>query len=106
MMTPLSRRDWPRFFERLSAAIAGRAVELDAAGLGLAGEWVRLVSLSYHAQRGELVLVLDGGERLARTPTAIHVHQDEELLHSLQLVGAAGRRDLLVLRHPLAVVGG
>jgi hypothetical protein len=104
MLTQLSRRHWQPYFARVSAALVGRAVELDAAGLGLPGEWVRLVSLSYDAERGELALALEG-ERLARQPTEIHVHQDEELLHSLELVGAGGRRDFLVLRHPLPVVG-
>jgi hypothetical protein len=104
-MTQLSRRDWPRYFDRMSAALAGRAIELDAAGLGLPGEWVRLVSLSYDAEHGELALGLKGGERLVRNPTEIHVHQDDELLHSLELVGAGGRRDFLVLRHPLPLVG-
>jgi hypothetical protein len=68
MLTQLSRRRWPHYFDRLAAALAGRAVELDAAGLGLPGEWVGLVSLSYDAERGELTLVLEGGARLRAIP--------------------------------------
>lgn len=105
MLTQLSRRNWPHYFDRVSAALAGRAVELDAAGLGLPGEWVSLASFSYDAERGELTLVLEGDARLARHPTEIHVHQDDGLLHSLELVGAGGRRDFIVLRHPLPVLG-
>ena len=105
MLTQLSRRRWPEYFDRLAAALAGRAVELDAAGLGLPGEWVGIVSFSYDAQSGELTLALEGGARLARYPTEIHVHQDDGLLHSLELVGAGGQRDFIVLRHPLPVLG-
>jgi len=105
MLTQLSRRRWPQYFDRLAAALAGRAVALDAAGLGLPGEWVRLASLSYDAERGELALVFEGGVRFVRNPAEIHVHQDGELLQSMELVGAGGLRDFIVLRHPLPVVG-
>lgn len=87
MLTPLSRRDWPRFFDRLSAALAGRAVDVYAAGLDGEphAEWVRLSSLSYDAAGNELALVLD--------------HAD-----SVELVQADGRRDFIVLRHALEVL--
>jgi hypothetical protein len=81
MLTELSRRDWPRFFDRVSAALAARAVTVYAAGLDGAREeeWMPLGALSYDAGEGELRFLLGG-----RTVV---------------------RRDFLVLRHPLPVVG-
>jgi len=33
MLTQLSRRDWPHFFARLSAALAARPASVDTSGL-------------------------------------------------------------------------
>jgi hypothetical protein len=105
MLTQLSRRDWPRFFSRLSAALAGRAVPVDTAGFDeeLPGGWIGLASVSYDAEREELVLLLEGERRLARHPHQVHVHWDEGLLYSVELVDRDGRRDYLMLRQPLQV---
>lgn len=107
MLTQLSRRDWPRFFARVSAALAGRATEVDAAGLDkdLPGDWIVLASIAYDAERNELGLVLEGGRRLVRDPRQVHVHLDADMLHSMELVDAGGRRDFVVLRRPLQVLG-
>lgn len=106
MLTELSRRDWPRFFDRVAAALAARAVTVYAAGFDGAAqdEWVALESLSYDADQGELRIALGSGT-VVRRPLRLHVHQDEDLLYSLELVEPGGRRDFVVLRHPLRIVG-
>jgi hypothetical protein len=106
MLTELSRRDWPRFFERMSAALAGRMVTVYGAGLDGAQEeeWVSLGSLTYDADQGELRILL-GRRAVARRPLRVYVHQEEDLLYSMELEEPGGRRDFLVLRHPLPIVG-
>jgi hypothetical protein len=53
MLTQLPRRDWQHFFARVSAALAGRAVQVESAGLDeeLPGEWIVLSSLSFDGGR-------------------------------------------------------
>jgi len=41
-----------------------------------------------------------------RHPREVHVHWEEDLLHSLELVDADGRRDFVVLRKPLRMLSG
>jgi len=106
MLTQLSRRDWQRFFDRVSAALAGRAAQVDTAGLDeeLPGEWIVLASLPYDAEANELGLVLEGERRLIRHPRQVHVHQDGDMLHSMELIDEGGGRDFIVLREPLQVL--
>jgi len=106
MLTQLSRRDWQRFFSRMSAALAGGAAHVEPAGLDedLPGNSIGLAGVSYDAAREELVLALEGDRRLVRHPREVHVHWEEDLLHSLELVDADGRRDFVVLRKPLRIL--
>lgn len=106
MLTQLSRRDWQRFFARVSAALAGRSVQVDATALDeeLPGDWVGLACVSYDPERGELALTVEGERRLVRHPRQVHVHQDGDMLHSMELIDADGRRDFIVLREPLQVL--
>jgi hypothetical protein len=71
----------------------------------LPGDWIVLASLSYDAERDELAVLLEGDRRLVRHPRQIHVHQDGDMLHSIEVVDAQGRRDFVLLRHPLQVLG-
>ena len=106
MLTQLSRRDWQRFFARLSAALAARSVSIDCNGLDeeLPGDRIDLLSVSYEPESGELALLLEGERRVVRHPRQVHAHLDEDLLHSMQLVDADGRREFVVLRRPLQLL--
>jgi hypothetical protein len=106
VLTQLSRRDWQRFFARVSAALAARTVTIDTGGLDeeLPGDWIELIAVSYEPGSGELVLLLEGERRVVRHPREVHVHLDEDLLHSMQLVDADGRREFVVLRRPLQLL--
>jgi hypothetical protein len=105
VLTQLSRRDWPRFFARVSAALAARPVCIDGSGLDeeLPGDWIDLLAVSYEPESGELAMQLEGDRRVMRHPREVHVHLDEDLLHSMELVDADGRREFVVLRRPLQV---
>ena len=106
MLTQLSRRDWQGFFARVSAALAARAASIDCAGLDeeLPGDRIELLSASYDPESGELALLLEGDRRVVRHPRQIHVHLDEDLLHSMELVDADGRREFVVLQKPLPLL--
>lgn len=106
MLTQLSRRDWPHFFARLSAALAVRPASVDTSGLeeDLPGEWIRLRSAAFDAESGELALLLEGERRLGRHPRQVYVHLDGDLLHSMELVDADERRDFVVLHRPLQLL--
>jgi hypothetical protein len=106
MLTQLSRRDWERFFARVSAALAARTVSIGTGGLDeeLPGDRVELLSVSYEPGSGELALLLEGERRLVRHPRQVHVHLDEDLLHSMELVDAEGRREFVVLGKPLRLL--
>jgi hypothetical protein len=106
VLTQLSRRDWPHFFGRLSAALAVRPASVDTSGLeeDLPGEWIQLLSASLDPESGELALLLEGERRLVRHPRQVYVHLEENLLHSMELVDADGRRDFVVLHRPLQVL--
>ena len=106
MLTQLSRRDWRRFFARLSAALAARPASVDAAGFDekLPGERIALLSASFDPESGELALLLEGERRIVRQPRQVYVHLDEDLLLGMELVDAGGRRDFVVLHRPLQLL--
>jgi len=109
-LTQLSRRSWQAYFDRVAAALAGRGAHVEPAGLGLDeaahGQWVHLVSLSYDAEPDELALTVEGARRLIiRHPRQVHVHQDGDWLHGMEVLDAEGERHFLVLRSPLQVMG-
>lgn len=106
MLTQLSRRDWERFFARVSAALAARTVSIDCSGLDeeLPGDRVELLSVSYEPANVELALLLEGERRLVRHPRQVHVHLDDDLLHSMEFVDADGRREFVVLDRPLRLL--
>ena len=108
-LTQLSRRSWHAYFDRVSAALAGRGAQVEPAGLGLdadaRGQWTGLAWLSYDDERDELALGLRGERRVIRHPRQVHVHQDDDWLHSIEVLDAEGERHFLVLRSPLQVLG-
>jgi len=106
VLTQLSRRDWPHFFARLSAALAARGASVDTSGFdeALPGERIRLLSASLDPESGELALLLQGERRLVRHPRQVYVHLDGDLLHSMELVDADERRDFVVLHRPLQLL--
>jgi hypothetical protein len=105
-LTQLSRRNWQHFFARVSAALAVHPASVDTSGLDadLPGERIHLLSASFDPESGELALLLEGEQRLVRHPRQVHVHLDEDLLHSIELVDADGQRDFLVLHRPLPLL--
>lgn len=109
VLTQLSRRSWQAYFDRVSAALAGGGAQVEPAGLGLDaethGQWVQLVALSYDPGQDELSLSLEGARRLTCHPRQIHVHQDGDWLHSVEVLDAEGERHFIVLRSPLQVQG-
>ena len=108
-LTQLSRRSWHAYFDRVAAALAARGAHVEPAGLGLDeaahGQWMHLVSLSYDTERDELALTLEGARRLIRHPREVHVHQDGDWLHGMEVLDAEGERHFLVLRSPLQLLG-
>lgn len=105
-LTQLGKAQWQPYFDRVSRSLAGaKRVEIEVIGLGLGrqveADWVPLFGLSYDPHDDMLAVVAEGIEHMIRHPSQIHVDQDVEWLHSLEVIDAAGDHHIVTLKDPL-----
>lgn len=96
---------WQAYFDRVSAMLGAKLVEIEVAGLGLGdqveAEWIPFVGLSYDPASDLVAVIGEGVEHLIRHPKEIHVDHDTEWLHSVEVLDAEGVRHFVLLRDPL-----
>lgn len=101
----LAKSQWQDYFDRVAKVLGTKLVELEVTGLGLGDQvevdWLPLIGLSYDPKGDILVVVVEGIEHNIRQPKQIHVEQDVETLHSIEVVDAAGEHHILLLKDPL-----
>lgn len=103
--TQLAKSRWKDYFDRVSKVLGTKLVELEVAGLGLGDQvevdWVPLIGLTYDPRNDVLSVVVEGIEHNIQHPQQIHVEQDVETLHSIEVKDAAGEQHILLLKDSL-----
>jgi hypothetical protein len=104
-LTQLAKTRWKEYFDRVSKILGTKLVELEVASLGLGDqvevEWVPLIGLTYDPKNDVLAVVMEGIEHNIQHPQEIHVEQDVETLHSIEVKDASGEQHILLLKDPL-----
>ncbi|SEL53031.1 DUF5335 domain-containing protein [Nitrosovibrio tenuis] len=104
-LTQLAKSRWQDYFDHVSKALPTKLVEVEVAGLGLGDQvevdWLPLLGLSYDPKDDVLTVMVEGIEHNIWHPKQIHVDQDVESLHSMEVVDAAGEHHILLLKDPL-----
>ncbi|HUZ90457.1 MAG TPA: DUF5335 domain-containing protein [Methylocella sp.] len=101
----LEKAEWSPFFNHLSKTLAGSQVEIDVGSLPLGGQvqanWVALIGLVYDPKDDVVEVALEGLDHLIHSPRDISVEQGDGLLASIEIVDAAGARQIIKLKEPL-----
>jgi hypothetical protein len=104
-LTQLAKSSWKAYFDRVAKVLGTKLVELEVTSLRLGDQvevdWVPLIGLTYDPKNDVLSLVVEGIEHNIQHPQQIHVEQDVETLHSIEIKDASGEQHILLLKDPL-----
>lgn len=105
--TEIKRANWPEFFNRVSAALQGKQIEIevDAPDLGAQIEARRLSlnGLSYDRRGDVFIIDTEVIEHLIHEPRQIFVTGDEDGFDSLVITTDGGGKQIVSFSEPLAL---
>jgi hypothetical protein len=103
----LDKRQWHRFFDRVSRLLEGKEAEIEVASLTLGdqveADWLPLLGIAYDPKDDLVEVALEGLDHLIPRPREIYVQDGIEGLSSLEIIDAEGNRQLVKLRDELAL---
>jgi uncharacterized protein DUF5335 len=103
----LDKRQWHRFFDRVSRLLEGKEAEIEVASLTLGdqveADWLPLLGIAYDPKDDLVEVALEGLDHLIPRPREIYVQDGIEGLSSLEIVDAEGNKQLVKLRDELAL---
>jgi len=101
----IEKRLWQRYFDRLSAALGAKQVEIEIVGPRVGDQpqarRVALTGLSYDPRGDMFAVIGEPLEHNIRSPREIHIDQELDTVRSLEVVDAAGDHHILRLLEPL-----
>lgn len=101
----LTKSQWKDYFDAVSRHMGGRQVEIEVVGSGLGDqievEWTPLRGLAYDPDDDVMEVVTDDMDHLIPHPRSIHVNDDADGLHNLEVIDADGNKQLVLLKTPL-----
>jgi Family of unknown function (DUF5335) len=101
----LERSDWGGFCIRASRVFLGKHTNIEVAPLGvgfqLEARQLPLLGMSYDPQDDVMALFVGELHHLIQAPREIYVDEEALGLVSLQIIDAAGARQIVTLREPL-----
>ncbi len=104
-LTQLAKPHWKDDFVRVATVLGPALVELEVSSLGLGDQleldWVPLIGLSYDPKSDVLSVMVEGIEHNIQHPQQIHVEQNVETLHSIEVDDESGTHHILLLKDPL-----
>jgi hypothetical protein len=105
MLHKVQRSQWQPFFDRISAALGAKSVDVDIVGPGIGSQSearrVLLTGLSYDAKDDVFAVIAEQIEHNISHPRAINVDEDLDSLRSLEVVDSVGNHHIVTLIAPL-----
>jgi hypothetical protein len=103
----LAQAEWRSFFDRLSDAVVGKRIEIEATSLDLGdqivAEWVPVTGITYDANDDLIDVSLRGLSHLIRHPRQILVQEGAGGVETVAVATEDEGRQILRLRDPLMV---
>ena len=104
-LVTLPRSEWRTFFDRLSADLLGKWVEIEVASLDLGDQvvtdWIPMFGITYDSRDDLLVVALDRLRHLIRHPKEIVLEEGPAGLASVAVIDGEGVRQVVRLKNPL-----
>ena len=108
----IEKESWQVFFDRVSKAVQGRAVDLEVVGLDVGdqieSDGLTLTGFTYDSADDALYLAVEGKGRMhldhvIRSPQEIYVDYDTFGLSQVVVLEPSGGKQFVKLRHPLSL---
>jgi len=109
MARKLEKAEWQSFLERVSKGLVGKRAEIEVASAKLGdqieAEWVPLLGVVYDPKSDIVEVVLDGLDHMINKPQELYAEEDAGSLSSLEVVDAAGVRQIVRFKDALMLAG-
>lgn len=103
----IDKKDWQAFFDRVSAALRGKMIEIEVDSLDLGAQVqaqrLSLNGLTYDHRDDAFIVATDAIEHSIRAPQRIYIAEGDEGMHSLEILTADGTKQILRFSEPLAL---
>lgn len=104
-LTRIEKPQWQPFFDRVSAALGAKSVDIEIVGPRLGSQTearrVMLTGLSYDRKDDIVAVIAEDLEHNIAHPQQINVDEELDAVRSLEVVDAAGDHHILTLTDPL-----
>jgi Family of unknown function (DUF5335) len=101
----LEKSEWRPFFDVVSKLLGAKVAEVEVASLDLGdqteAEWLPLLGITYDPRDEVLDIALDGLDHMIRKPREISLDNGAAGLTRLEIVDAAGVKQIVQLKDPL-----
>ena len=101
----LEKREWRPYLDRVSKGLVGKRAEIEVASLALGdqilAEWLTLFGITYDPKDDIVEIALDGVDHLITKPQEVYVDEGPLGVSSVEIIDAAGVRQIIKLRDPL-----
>ncbi len=105
----LTSERWQTFFDRISKSLKGRPVRVEVASLAIGdqieAENLALLGLTYEPKDDSIELALEGLHHVIRSPLQVFIEHEGALVSSIQIVDAAGDKQIISLLEPVLLPG-
>ena len=103
----VDRSGWSFFFDTFTKSVPGKTAEVEVASLDLGdqieAEWAPLIGITYDHKNDLIEVVLQGVDHLIRKPQEVYVDYDVGGVIAVEVIDAAGTRQIIKLKDPLAL---
>lgn len=101
----IEKPQWQPFFDRVSAALGAKSVDIDIVAPGIAAEKearrVALTGLSYDSKDDIFAVIGEDLEHNIAHPKQINVEAERDAVRRVEVIDESGGRHLLELTDPL-----
>jgi hypothetical protein len=105
MLHKVQRNQWQPFFDRVSAALGAKNVDVAIVGPGIGSQTEArravLTGISYDAKDDVFAVITEDLEHNISHPRAINVDEELDSLRSLEVVDFSGDHHIVTLSDPL-----
>ncbi len=105
----LSSERWQPFFDRMSKTLEGRPVRVEVTSLAIGdqieAESLALLGITYEPRDDVIELALEGLHHIIRSPLQVFVQHEGTQMASIEIVDAAGEKQIISLVEPVLLPG-
>jgi len=103
----LEKAEWKPFLDAVSKLLESKEAEIEVASLNLGDqiqvEWLPLFGITYDPQDDLVEVALDGLDHMILNPREIYLDNGARALASIDIVDAAGVKQIVKLKDQLAL---